>query len=284
MSGETERLLAVLGSPISHSKSPRIHRAAYDFLGLAWEYGAIEVTAEELPEFISSRSALWRGLSLTMPLKRVIVPYLAGVDETVHLTGVANTVLFDGSAGAPVLRGYNTDVYGISQSFRCAGIDSIDSVHLIGSGATAASALVAVSQLGARRAVVSARTPAHARFLHELGTELGIAVNVVALDSGAQAHGVDAVISTIPQGAPVTAVGHSVDTTGSVLLEVAYDPWPTPLATEWGRRGGATISGLEMLLHQAIMQVRIFLSADPDVPLRDEPLVLAAMRRSVEAH
>src|SRR5690606_15226535 len=68
--------LAVLGSPIAHSKSPIIHTAAYRALGLPWEYSAIELTADELPRFVRDRDASWRGLSLTMPLKRDVLPLL----------------------------------------------------------------------------------------------------------------------------------------------------------------------------------------------------------------
>src|SRR5688572_11268753 len=103
------RRLGVLGSPIEHSKSPSLHRAAYAELGLDWEYVAIEVDGPGLPAFIESRDETWRGLSLTMPLKHDVLPLLDGVDEVAVLAGAANTVLFD-SAGR---RGFNTDVGGI---------------------------------------------------------------------------------------------------------------------------------------------------------------------------
>jgi shikimate dehydrogenase len=68
--------LAVLGSPIAHSQSPALHTAAYAALGLDWQYDAVEVTGATLANFVASRDASWRGLSLTMPLKRDVLPLL----------------------------------------------------------------------------------------------------------------------------------------------------------------------------------------------------------------
>ena len=113
--------LAVLGSPITHSKSPLLHAAAYAELGLDWQYDAIEVTGDTLAEFVSSRGPEWRGLSLTMPLKRDVLPLLDSRDDAVELTGVANTLLFGAAR-----RGFNTDVYGITEAFRANGVDDTE--------------------------------------------------------------------------------------------------------------------------------------------------------------
>jgi shikimate dehydrogenase len=282
------RQLAVLGSPIGHSRSPALHRAAYGALGLDWEYGAVDVAEDDLPAFLASRGPDWRGLSLTMPLKRTVLPLLDSRDELAELTGGANTVLFDEERGSRVLRGFNTDVYGVVAAFRDAGVERLDSVRILGSGATAASVLVAVSRLGARRVDVSARTPAHTARLHGLGVALGIDVRVGSLDStlpdSTRADAVpDAVVNTIPGEARVAVAFAESVMAGAVLFEVAYDPWPTPLAASWLAAGGHIISGLEMLVHQALIQVRVFVGGDPDLPLADEGAMLAAMRGSVSS-
>lgn len=275
------RRLAVLGSPIGHSRSPALHKAAYEALGLDWEYGAADVVEDGLAAFLASRGPEWRGLSLTMPLKRAVLPLLDSEDEFAKLTGGANTVLFDEERGARVLRGYNTDVHGVVAAFREAGVERLDSVRVLGSGATAASVLVAASQLGVRRLDVSARTPAHALRLQALGAAIGVDVRIAALDS-VRAHPVpDAVVNTIPGGAGVAVAFAEAVMAHAVLFEVAYDPWPTPLAASWYAAGGRVISGLEMLLHQALIQVRIFVGGGPDIPLHAEDTVLAAMRGSV---
>ncbi len=266
--------LAVLGSPITHSKSPLLHRAAYAALGLDWQYEAIEATGETLPEFIATRDSSWRGLSLTMPLKRDVLPLLSWADDLVVQTGGANTVLFDGG-----IRGFNTDVYGITEAFRAAGVHNLTHVQILGGGATAASALAAVAALGATRAQFALRDPAKAEPLARLGETLG--VEVIARPFGLQDRSMivpDAVISTLPGHSEYDLVFAEPIRRGAVLFDVAYDPWPSTLAATWL---GTVISGLEMLTLQALAQVRIFVTGSPHTALDTEPAVLAAMKAAV---
>lgn len=276
-----ERQLAVLGAPIAHSQSPALHRAAYAQLGLPWSYSAIEIGSDALPGFVGSRDLSWRGLSLTMPLKRTVLPLLDSLDDTARLVGGANTVLFDERPGGRALRGFNTDVYGIVEAFAAEGIDRLRTVHLLGSGATAASALLAAVRLGAERVVVSARTPAKAAPLERLGSDLGVRIEVRGIGTHAGDPVPHAVISTLPGGAQHSYAFDEETMARAVLLDVAYDPWPSPLASAWLACGGTVISGLEMLLHQALAQVRIFVSASPKIPLVQESAVLGAMRGSI---
>ncbi|MEJ1230611.1 MAG: hypothetical protein WDM88_08465 [Galbitalea sp.] len=146
--------LAVLGSPIAHSLSPVLHRAAYSVLGLDWEYGAVEMTGAGLADFVASRDSSWRGLSLTMPLKRDVLPLLRSASETAAQTGSANTVRF----GEDGLAGFNTDVFGITAGFERHGRRVLETVLILGGGATAASALVAAARLSATRAFVGVRS------------------------------------------------------------------------------------------------------------------------------
>jgi shikimate dehydrogenase len=271
--------LAVLGSPIAHSLSPRLHAAAYGVLGLPWSYGAADVTAAALTEFLEGCDGSWRGLSLTMPLKRDVVPLLDSLDPVAAQTGVANTVLF--AEGA--LKGYNTDVAGIVRPLREAGVQSLDQVVIFGGGATATSALVAVAELGASSALFWVRTPAKATGLQHLGSELGVEVEARSFtDLGRGVGRPDAVISTLPNGTMVNLVVPEEARRSSILFDVAYDPWPTALADAWGAVSAPVISGLEMLLAQALVQVRIFVNGDPESELPDEEGVMNAMRASVE--
>ena len=274
--------LAVLGSPIAHSKSPLLHAAAYRELGLDWQYGAEDVTADGLPAYIASRDDSWRGLSLTMPLKRDVLPLLSAVDSTALLTGGANTVLFDRTGGELSLRGFNTDVYGVTEAFREAGIDTLGSVQILGGGATAASVLVAVRELGASRILVSVRNPARVGDLVALGRSLGAEVAVGLLGASGGPFGTpDAVVSTIPGHSETGFEFPASVRRDAVLFDVAYDPWPSTFAASWQGAGGTVISGLEMLLHQALAQVRVFVGGAPDVSLPGESLVLPAMRAAV---
>jgi shikimate dehydrogenase len=274
--------LAVLGSPIAHSLSPRLQRAAYDVLGLDWEYEAVDITTDTLAEFVTSRDESWLGLSLTMPLKRDILPLLDSVSELVTQTGSANTVLFSGGRR----EGFNTDVYGITQAFARHGHTSLDTVLVLGGGATAASAVVAASELSAGRVFVAVREPQRAATLVDIGRARGVEVFIRRLDDVTQIdERLDAVISTLPNGASVAgstsgSVEFDPDTIQrAVLFDVAYHPWPSPLAQAW--TGDSVIGGLEMLVLQALAQVRIFVNHDAQSTLDDEPAVLAAMLETV---
>jgi shikimate dehydrogenase len=270
--------LAVLGSPIAHSLSPRLHAAAYRALGLPWSYGAAEVGGEDLQGFLDGCDDSWRGLSLTMPLKRDVIPLLDTVDRVTELTGVANTVLFGGG----IRRGYNTDVAGITRAFRAHQVTTLDEVVILGGGATAASALVAAAELGANSARFWLRTPAKASGLRELGSKLGVAIHVNSFtDADSSVGNPDAVISTLPNGSVVNILFSVEARRNSALFDVAYDPWPTSLALSWTEVGAPVIPGIEMLIEQALVQVRIFVSGDPERELPHEAAVMDAMRASV---
>jgi shikimate dehydrogenase len=275
--GSEPRRLAVLGSPIAHSKSPALHRAAYARLGLDWEYSAIEVDGAGLPGFLDSRDATWRGLSLTMPLKQDVLPLLDEVDELATLTNAANTVLLtDG-----VRRGFNTDVGGIVRALGDAGVERMRHGLLIGGGATAASALVAMAELGATRVQVSLRRPGAAGPLIDLGQRLGLVVEAVPLADLPALADADLVVSTVPGGTDLGVEASAALMRRALLLDVAYDPWPTGLAAQWLGVGGDVIDGLGMLLHQALLQVRVFVAGDPLAELPGEGDVLAVMRESL---
>jgi shikimate dehydrogenase len=269
--------LAVLGSPIAHSLSPDLHRAAYRVLGLDWAYDALELTGDALPEFVRSRDSTWRGLSLTMPLKRNILPLLDEVSEVARETGSANTVVF-GSGGD--LRGFNTDVHGLTEGFVRAGVRSLGTALILGGGATAASALVAARRLGASTIFVGVRSADRAAGLVEIGRAQGVTVQVRELELLIQIdEPLDAVISTLPNGVDVAVPLDSDIVREATLFDVAYSPWPTPLAATWS--GLTVIGGLEMLVLQAHAQVRAFVNGDPEQPLDRDDEVLAAMLSAV---
>ncbi|MDQ1580432.1 MAG: shikimate dehydrogenase [Microbacteriaceae bacterium] len=304
---EARSKLAVLGSPIGHSKSPLLHATAYRVLGLDWDYEAIEVTSDSLATFIAQRGPEWRGLSLTMPLKQTVLPLLASADHVATVTGAANTVLFDGAAvvagvhesavsAAPAtdgtetvaganpvgLRGFNTDVAGMVRALAGAGLTSARYVQILGGGATAASALVAAAELGAERVLISARSLGRTVWLEPLAHSLGLMIQIRPIGIADRTLTIpDLVVSTLPGGAPVDVLFTDSTRRRAVLLDVAYDPWPSALATTWSAVGGTVVSGLAMLVHQAVLQVRIFVAGDPLEPLPDEDAVLAAMLEAV---
>ncbi|MBN9607609.1 MAG: shikimate dehydrogenase [Actinomycetales bacterium] len=270
--------LAVLGDPVAHSKSPALHAAAYRVLGLDWSYTAVELPAIELGGFVDELGDDWRGLSLTMPHKQVVLPLLDEREELVEIVGAANTLLFDG----PRRLGFNTDVEGIVRALADHGVTALETVQILGGGATARSALAAVARLGARRVEVSVRDPERAADLTPLAERLGLELALrpfAAPDAAAAVP--DLVLSTLPGHAEIELAVPEATRARAVLLDVAYEPWPSRLATAWQRAGGRVVSGLEMLLHQAIGQVRIFATGSRDGALPDEAAVVAAMRDAV---
>lgn len=262
--------LAVWGDPIGHSRSPALHAAAYSRLDLAWEYGRRQVDAAAFPAALASLDDTWRGLSLTMPLKEVAHDAADELDGHARLTGAVNTLLL-----GERLRGFNTDVGGIVDAFRHAAAPSIRTVRILGAGATAASALVAACDLGAAQVEVRARRPSAAGAMGRIAAASGTTIAVVPFD--APVAEVDATIATLPSGTVLdAAIAKPLAASGGVLFEAAYAPWPSALAAGWA--AAPVISGFEMLLHQAVRQIRIFLHGSQDTPLPDEDVIVALMR------
>jgi shikimate dehydrogenase len=266
--------LAVWGDPIAHSRSPQLHAAAYKVLGLDWSYERRRVDEARFTAAVDGLDSSWRGLSLTMPLKAVAFAAARTRDDRAALTGAVNTLLL--TPGGP--HGFNTDVAGIVDALGDEGMTELDTARIVGAGATATSALVALAELGARRVQVVARRPESVAGLVELGSRLNVAVAPAAWDT-VRLEDVPLTIATLPGGAAVTdAAADALATHGGLLLDVVYGHWPTALSAAWDRAGLPATSGLGMLLRQALVQVRIFVSGRPDVPLDDESAVLAAMR------
>lgn len=270
--------LEVWGDPIAHSRSPQLHAAAYAVLGLDWTYGRRRVDEASFGGELAGLDDAWRGLSLTMPLKGVAFAAAASHDRRAELTGAVNTLLLD-PEGA---RGFNTDVGGIVRALADDGVTEVPRARIVGAGATATSALIALSELGARDVDVVARRPAAVEPLAALGRELGISVAATSFATSVH-DDVPLTIATLPGDAPVTdAAADALAGSGGLLLDVVYGHWPTALSAAWERAGGAARSGLGMLLHQALLQIRIFRHGTPDAPLDREAEALAAMRRALE--
>lgn len=277
--------LAVLGAPIAHSKSPAIHAAAYRELGLAWSYGREEVRADELEGFLRAHHTGWRGFSLTMPLKEEAYRLASILDPVAQESGVVNTLLRLDSEAQP-WAGFNTDVGGLAAAIRNAGLDAARTV-VLGSGATAVSAILAARRLGADQVVVAARNATAtselvARFdgTAEANGETPLHVTGASLEQLEETLNElqpTLVISTLP-GPASAKVQLPTQILEVPLFDVAYDPWPSPLAERWRAAGTEAHAGVDMLVEQALLQIRIFAGGDPGVELQREDAVLQAMR------
>lgn len=266
-----QRRCAVLGAPIGHSLSPVLHRTAYGELGLDWVYEAHEVTEQSLPGFLDGLDAGWRGLSLTMPLKRTVVPLVHELTGAAAQAGAANTVVLEGGRRV----GHNTDVPGAAAALQERWSGPLERAVIVGGGATAASVLLALADLGCRRVTLLVREESRAaETVATAGRHPAApAVDVRRIGSVA-GMSADVVVSTIPaaaQGDEVTALAADA----GVVFDVVYDPWPTPLAVRAPATGAVLVSGLDLLVHQAALQVELMTGA-PAAPL-------AARRRAGEA-
>ncbi|MFC4225359.1 shikimate dehydrogenase [Lysinibacter cavernae] len=274
----------VLGSPIGHSLSPVIHSAAYRELGLDWSYDAIDCVEDALPAQLASLN--WHGISLTMPLKHGAYAAASWHDPVAVSSGVANTLLrvVDG-AGDESWRAYNTDVAGLVAALGEVVPSGIRAIALLGGGATAVSTVLAAAAMGTTIVRVHARNTEKAAPLIALGKQHGVLVTVVSLhDDSSWNDGevpIDVVVSTVPGHLAGELSVPSRIRSAVPLYDVAYDPWPSPLARLWAEAAGTYASGISMLLHQAIVQIRIFMAGDPNRPLPEEDKVLAAMRDAV---
>ncbi|MFJ5520579.1 shikimate dehydrogenase [Streptomyces griseoluteus] len=265
------RRAAVLGKPIAHSLSPVLHRAAYAELGLdGWSYDRFEVDEAGLAGFFEGLGPEWAGLSLTMPLKRAVMPLLDEVGETAASVDAVNTVVFT-EDGRKV--GDNTDIPGMVAALREHGIEEVESAAVLGAGATASSALAALARICPGEVVVYVRSAARAAEMREWGERLDMDVRTADWADAAEALRAPLVIATTPAGT-ADALATAVPERPATLFDVLYDPWPTELAARWSMFGGAVVGGLDLLVHQAVLQVERMTGRTP-APLE-------AMRRAGE--
>ncbi|MGH8824377.1 MAG: shikimate dehydrogenase [Jiangellaceae bacterium] len=266
------RVCGVLGRPIAHSLSPVLHRAAYRHLGLDWEYSAYDVDEAGLPGFVAHLDQRWRGLSLTMPLKRAGLELSDSASDLARTVGAANTLVIepDGHLAAD-----NTDVPGMVAALRERGaLQRVGAVCMWGAGATAASALAAVAMLEGRAVHVHAREPGRADAMVELGDRLGTSVSIRPWRTWPECAVSELVVQAAPAGAVDGVVESltSAASTGRLLLEVVYTPWPTPLAARWIEGRGAVASGSDLLVHQAVGQIRLMTGRHVPVSVLREAL------------
>lgn len=270
---------AVIGSPIAHSLSPVIHRAAWQQLGIdGWEYRRAEVTEEFLPTFIGQLDESFRGLSVTMPCKQAIMPLLDAIDPLASAVGAVNTVV----PSAGMLAGFNTDVTGIASAIRRAcsrsGVPVPSSALVLGARATASSVLAALGELGVTTTTVAARRFGGPGSVISAASRLGVSVKQVMWSDvsavASAAARADVLISTLPAGVADPIASRLAPREGQILLDVIYSPRDTALRTTFEKAGGVVAEGTDMLVYQGAAQVQLMTGRSPDP---------AVMRHALEA-
>jgi len=250
--GGGARRCAVLGDPIAHSLSPVLHRAGYAELGLDWTYDAHRVPAGDLAAFVDALGRDWRGLSLTMPLKREALGLADRLTDRARAAGAVNTLVLEDGERV----GDNTDLPGAAAAIRERTTLPLRSAAILGGGATATSIGLALLDLGVTSVDLLVRDPARAAETADLlrARPAGVEVRIGTLDDTRDVLA-DIVVSTIPA---VAQTDELVVRCGAVpvVFEALYDPWPTPLAAS--AAGRTLVGGLDLLVHQAAMQFDLF--------------------------
>ena len=279
---------AVIGSPIAHSLSPVIHRAAWQQLGIdGWEYRRAEVTEESLPTFIGQLDESFRGLSVTMPCKQAVMPLLDAIDPLASAVGAVNTVV----PSAGMLAGFNTDVTGIASAIRRAcsrsGVPVPSSALVLGARATASSALAALGELGITTTTVAARRFGGPGSVISAASRLGVSVEQVMWSDvsavASAAARADVLISTLPAGVADPIASRLAPREGQILLDVIYSPRDTALRTTFEKAGGVVAEGTDMLVYQGAAQVQLMTGRSPDPAVMRHALEAELERRACEA-
>ncbi|WP_345639237.1 shikimate dehydrogenase [Rugosimonospora acidiphila] len=274
MVNEVGRRAAVLGKPVAHSLSPVLHNAGYAAIGLAdWRYTAIECAEAELADLVAGLGPYWAGLSLTMPLKEVALSVADRVTPVAAALGAANTLVH----GPDGWLAENTDAPGMVDALRSAGLTAVERVAVLGAGGTARAALAAGAQLGAPMIDVYARRAEAVDQLRPVAERLGVLLTHVDFAHADRAGSAELIISTVPKG--VADAVRPAWRPGAVLFDALYDPWPTPLAAAARAGGLRIVSGLDLLLNQAVHQFTLFTGLPAPVAAMDAALREAAAQR-----
>ncbi|WP_307856059.1 shikimate dehydrogenase [Nocardioides faecalis] len=242
----------VVGDPVAHSLSPALHRAGYAALGLTASYDAVAVPKGGLAGFVAGLGPEWGGLSVTAPLKREALALADEVTAVATAAGGANTLV----RTARGWRADNTDVPGAVAAIRERSTATHRTATVLGGGATAASVGLALADLGVATITLAVRTEANAAEAlaavraHAAGPQ----VAVVPL---AEAPVADVVVATIPAAAQTPELCARLGE-AAVLFEVTYNDWPTPLVRSAEQAGAVVVSGLDLLVHQAVLQFQQF--------------------------
>lgn len=253
----TTHVIGIIGDPVSHSLSPRLHNAAFAALGLDYVYVPLPVRTPDVGAAVKGLAALGlRGVNVTIPHKGAVIPYLDELSEDAGLAEAVNTIVVDGGR----LRGHNTDVAGVRGALVAVTGDTLrgEPALVLGAGGAARAAALALSRLGCPLTVVN-RTPARAERLAALVTA-GVAgarcssLPLSALtepDVTRQRVVVNATSLGMAGEGKVPALLADNVTAGQVVFDAVYASAPTDFLVAAQARGATVIDGLTLLLGQA---------------------------------
>lgn len=276
ISGKT-RVLALIGQPVGHSFSPRMHNASFEADGLDFVYVCLDVDPDNLPAAVKGMAALkLRGFNITMPHKRAMISLVDALDEGARVSGAVNTVVIDEDSR---LHGYNTDGGGMMEACREAGVEVSDRrVLFLGAGGAAASIAVAANGEGAGELRVVNRSVEHAEALSEKLRAAGVKqTKVYPTDALGEAVGdADIIINVTPLGmkdGDPLPIPEEYLREGKAVCDAVYRPGKeTPLVRCARERGARVVAGERMLLYQGVLAQRLWTGREPNVKAMSEAI------------
>ncbi len=264
--GET-RLAGVLGWPVAHSRSPRLHNYWLAQYGINGAYLPLPVRVEHFAEAVKGLVRVgFAGANVTVPHKEAAFALCDRVDESARKSGAANTLVF---APDGTIHGSNTDGFGFIEALR-AGAPGFDAkagpAVVLGAGGSARAVVQALIEAGAPEIRLVNRTPERAQ---SLAAALGGPVRCLAWAEVARSlAGASLLVNTTMlgmKGQPPLDLDLAALPKGAAVNDIVYVPLETPLLSAARARGNPAVDGLGMLLHQARAGFRAWFGRDPDV-------------------
>lgn len=260
-------LAGVAGWPVSHSRSPQLHRHWLDRYGISGFYVPLSIHPDDFVQVLKTLPrAGFVGLNVTLPHKEVALSVADAVTDRAALIGAANTLIFrsDGSIHAD-----NTDGYGFMENLRqgAPGWQPEKApAALIGAGGAARAVVVSLLEAGVPELRIANRTRVRAEQLRaEFGTR--VVVHDWA-EAGVMLEGARTVINATSAGMagkPALHLPLDMLEAGAVVTDLVYEPLDTDFLREARQRGATTIDGLGMLLHQAAPGFERWFGRKPEI-------------------
>ncbi|MEP7045937.1 MAG: shikimate dehydrogenase [Ilumatobacteraceae bacterium] len=259
MISASTRVAAVIGSPVRHSLSPAMHNAGFAATGVDWLYTAFEVEGGATAAALDAMRVLGLGgLSVTMPHKEAAADLVDELDPAAAALHSVNTVV---PVGDGRLRGYSTDGAGFVASLAAQGVEIAgQGVAVLGAGAAARAIVDALARAGAATITVVNRSAGRA----EVAVQLAPGVATVGRPEAIGACDIVVNATSIGMASTDLPCDPQLIHAGQVVADIVYHPRRTALLTAAAGRGARTVEGLGMLVHQGLLQQRLWTGVSPD--------------------
>jgi shikimate dehydrogenase len=257
----TTRTVGIIGWPVSHSLSPRIHNAAFRALGMDWVYVPMPVEPSDVERALPGLVALGcAGANVTMPHKTIAAERAGTLSDDARRLRAVNTLVVEGST----LHGHNTDAPGFDRFLRHdAGFDPLGrSAFIFGAGGAARACALALARGGVTSLIVAVRDPARTAPLEEAIEGLGVDVRTVAFHEAGRVQA-DLIVNATPLGAGGEPLPTPPIREGSLVVDLLYEPAVTPLQTSAREAGAIAFGGIGLLLHQAALSFELWTGRQP---------------------